>query len=45
LDLGLLPDGALERINEAAFERCGTAVCEGEDPVDVNTNVLEEMLR
>jgi tellurite resistance protein len=40
----LLPDGALDAINEAALEACGEPVCDGDDPIDVNTNVLQELL-
>lgn len=42
--LDLLLDGALELINEAAFDRCDEALTEGEDPLEVNPNVLQEML-
>lgn len=42
--LGLLPDGALDTINDAAFERVGFAVATGEDPIEVDTQALEEML-
>jgi uncharacterized tellurite resistance protein B-like protein len=40
----LLPDGALDAINEAALEASGEPVCEGDDPIDVNANVLQELL-
>ena len=43
-NLGLLPDGAMESLNEAAFERVGDPLLEGDDPVDVNTTVAQEML-
>lgn len=42
--LDLLLDGALELINEAAFERCDEALTEGEDPLEVNPDVLQELL-
>ena len=42
--LDLLLDGALELINEAAFDRCDEALTEGEDPLEVNPNVLQELL-
>jgi TerB-C domain len=42
--LNLLLDGALELINEAAFERCDEALTEGEDPLEVNPDVLQELL-
>ncbi|MFO1051828.1 MAG: TerB N-terminal domain-containing protein [Planctomycetota bacterium] len=41
--LGLLPDGALEVINDLAFERCGAAVCEGEDPLEIDMDVMREL--
>lgn len=43
-DLGLLPDGALEALNEAAFEAAGEPVCEGSDPIDINSYAVKEML-
>jgi hypothetical protein len=43
-ELGLLPDGALETLNEAAFEAFGEPVCEGSDPMDINHDAIKEML-
>lgn len=43
--LGLLPDGALEALNEAAFGAVGEPVCEGTDPVEINSYAVEEMFR
>lgn len=43
-DLGLLPSGALEALNEAAFETVGEPVCEGSDPIDINNEAVKEML-
>lgn len=42
--LGLLPDGALDTINDAAFEQVGMAIAVGDDPIEVETDALEEML-
>jgi hypothetical protein len=42
--LGLLPDGALAIVNEAAFDASGEAVCEGTDPIEINSFALKEML-
>lgn len=42
--LGLLPDGALEVINEAAFEVCGAPLLEGDDLLEVDQEVLRELL-
>lgn len=42
-DRGLMVDGAIERINEAAFERYDMPLIEGEDPLDINLELtLEE---
>ena len=43
-DLGLMLDGALELINDAAFEACEDALTEGEDPVEINVEVLCQLL-
>lgn len=42
-DLELMLDGALERINEASFDAHGAPFTEGEDPVDVNAELLEKI--
>ena len=42
-DLDLMLDGALERINEAAFDTHDMAFLEGEDPVTVNSEILEKI--
>jgi uncharacterized tellurite resistance protein B-like protein len=42
--LGLLPEGALEVLNEAAFARCGAPLLEGDETVDIDTEILEELL-
>jgi TerB N-terminal domain/TerB-C domain len=42
--LKLMLDGALEVINDAAFDRCDEAVIEGDDPFEVNLDVLQELL-
>lgn len=42
-DLELMLDGALEHINEAAFDTHDMAFFEGEDPVTVNTEILEKV--
>jgi hypothetical protein len=41
---GLLPEGALETINEAAYERAGAPVLEDGDPITVDATVLKETL-
>lgn len=42
-DLDLMLDGALEHINEAAFEAHDMALFEGDDPVSVNAEILEKV--
>jgi uncharacterized tellurite resistance protein B-like protein len=42
-DLDLMLDGALEHINEAAFDAHDVAFLEGEDPVTVNPEILEKL--
>jgi uncharacterized tellurite resistance protein B-like protein len=42
-DLDLMLDGALERINEAAFDAHDIPLCEGDEPVVVNAEFLEKV--
>ena len=42
-DLDLMLDGALERINEAAFDRFDMPYTEGDDPIVVNPDILEKL--
>jgi len=42
-DLDLMLDGALERINEAAFDAHDIPLCEGDEPVVVNAEILEKV--
>jgi TerB-C domain len=42
--LGLMPDGALEIVNEAAFDTVGEPAFEGSDPVEINMYVAKEIL-
>lgn len=42
-DRGLMLDGALERINEAAFDKHDQPFCEGDDPVEINQELLKEI--
>lgn len=39
----LLPSGALEIINEAAFGICDEPLLEGDDPLEINAYAMEEM--
>lgn len=42
--LGLLVDGALDTINEAALDQVGDTVCDGHDPIEMNGTTLQEIL-
>lgn len=42
-DLDLMLDGAMEQINEAAFDAFDEPLFEGEDPISVNTKLLEKI--
>ena len=42
--LALLPDGALDTLNEAAYEAAGDPLAEGDDPIRVNLDIAREML-
>ena len=42
--LGLFPTGAVEHINDAAVERWGAPLCEGDDPIEVNPGVAQEVV-
>jgi uncharacterized tellurite resistance protein B-like protein len=41
--LGLLPDGAIDTINEMALDRAGELLLEGDDPLSINHAVKEEL--
>jgi uncharacterized tellurite resistance protein B-like protein len=40
----LLPDGAIDTLNEAAFEHAGGPVLEGDDPIQVDAATTKELL-
>ena len=42
--LALMPDGALETLNEMAFESCGTLLLEGDETLVIDYQVLQEIL-
>ncbi|WP_223441499.1 TerB N-terminal domain-containing protein [Pseudomonas sp. BF-R-19] len=42
-DMELMLDGALEQINDMAFEHFDMPVTEGDDPIEINTDILEEL--
>lgn len=39
----LMPEGAIDVLNEAAYEACGEPVLYGDDPVEVNRNTVKEL--
>lgn len=43
--MSLMPEGAIDRINEAAYETVGEPLVEDEDPLVVDRRVLGEMIR
>ena len=42
-ELGLLPDGAIEIINEAAFEHFDAPLLEDDEPLEINPDIVEEI--
>ncbi len=42
-EMDILLDGTFEAINDAAFESFGEAFLEGDDPIELNTRILEEI--
>ena len=42
-DMDLMLDGALEHINDQAFEYFDMPITEGEEPVEINTDILEKL--
>jgi tellurite resistance protein len=44
-EFGLLPDGAIDRLNETAFETCGAPLVEGDDPMEVDISVYQELVK
>lgn len=44
-DRGVLIDGALEHINEATFDTYNQPFCEGDDPIEINKDVVKEILQ
>lgn len=43
-DGGMMLDGALEHINEAAYDSFDAPLTEGDDPIDINQDILKELL-
>ena len=44
VELGLMPAGAIETINDVAFELCDEPMVEGDDPLEVNEFAIKELL-
>jgi hypothetical protein len=42
-DMELMLDGAIEQINDAAFEHFDAALLEGDDPIEVSRDVVEKV--
>lgn len=42
-DMDLMLDGALERINDTAFDLFDMPVTEGDDPIEINPDILDEL--
>lgn len=40
----ILLNGALDTINDAAYEKCGAPLFDGDDPVEIDPEVLKEMM-
>ncbi|WP_442782731.1 TerB N-terminal domain-containing protein [Collimonas fungivorans] len=43
LDLDVMLDGALERVNEAALDTLDMAFTDGDDPVEINPEIIEKL--
>lgn len=43
-ELKLMPDGAIDRINDAACDRCGNPLIEGDDPLTIDVDVMREFI-
>lgn len=43
--LDLLPDGAIDVLNDAAFDAADEPLCEGQDPIEINLDIVKDMLR
>ncbi|MBL0121648.1 MAG: TerB N-terminal domain-containing protein [Betaproteobacteria bacterium] len=42
-DMELMLDGALERVNEAAFDKYDLPLTQGDDPIETNTEILDKL--
>ena len=44
LELKLMPEGALELINDTAYELIGEPLLEGDDPIEIDHQIAQEMM-
>lgn len=44
VELGILPDGAIDTLNEAAFDRVGDPLLTGDDPIHLDSDVYRSLL-
>lgn len=42
-DLAIMLDGALERLNEASLDELGIMFAEGDDPIEINLDIVEKL--
>ena len=42
-ELNLMLDGALEVLNDAAFDSCEEPLTDGDDPIELDADVLEQL--
>lgn len=42
--MGVLPDGAIDLVNDAALEQVGEVLCEGEETIQIDHQVFEELV-
>jgi uncharacterized tellurite resistance protein B-like protein len=42
-DLNIMLDGALEKLNEASLDELNTTFTEGDDPIEINAELMESM--
>lgn len=41
---GVMPDGALDTLNELAWDTCDEALVEGTDPMEINLDICQQLL-
>ena len=43
-ELGLMLDGALEVLNEWAFDKVNAALIDGDDPINIDLDIAKELM-